>query len=881
MIRSATSGHGHPRPRPRSPVAVAVVAVAAVLVLALPAPVFAADTTPPIVLPPIMPPIVSRGLPAFVTAVATDPSGVASMEVRVDAGAWSPMHPADGAWGSTTESGTAVVGAGVTAVAAHGSHSCALLVGGRVACWGEGDWGGLGDGTDLNSSIPVLVSGITTAVAVAGGELFTCALLADRSVTCWGFNAQGQLGNGTTTYSTTPVPVSGITTAIALATGDGHACALLSDARARCWGLNDHGQLGNGTMTNSSTPVAVVGLTGAIGISAGGSHTCAVLAGGGLRCWGGNHYGQLGRGYTTDDASPGPVVGITTATAVSAGGSHTCALLRDGSLRCWGSNTFGQLGGSWTGGSSATPVPVSGITQATAVSAGAAPYTCALVQDGRVGGVWCWGSNAHGEFGNGTRTDSSAPVLTSGLTNAVAVSAGRGQTCARLGGDTATCWGWNSLGQVGDGTTTDRLTPVAVAGTGPLAPGGHLVCVRATDGVGNTSAGTACMPISITGSVGATYVSTIPNRILDTRSGTGLSGKLVTTVPRSLQVTGVDGVPSGAIAVTGNLTVTNQTSPGYVALTTVHTTNPGTSTVNFPVGDNRANGVTAPLGAGGVLWITYVGSVGGATTDVLFDVTGFFLPDTSGTTYVPVSPARILDTRNGTGLSGVFTSAVPRFLAVAGHGGVPSTAYAVTGNLTVTNQSSPGYVALTMVSTPSPTTSMINFPVGDNRANGVAVPLGSGGLWATYVGSVGGATTDLIFDVTGYFVPDLSGATYVPVTPTRLLDTRYGTGLSGKFTTATPRSLQVIGTGGVPSIATAVTGNLTVTNQTNAGYIAVTTVSTPSPTTSTLNFPVGDSRANGVSAGLGSGGALWMTYSGAAAGATTDLVFDVTGYYEP
>ena len=123
---------------------------------------------------------------------------------------------------------------------------------------------------------------------------------------------------------------------------------------------------------------------------------------------------------------------------------------------------------------------------------------------------------------------------------------------------------------------------------------------------------------------GATYVSLTPARILDSRNGTGLSGTFTSTVPRSLQVTGVGGVPSGAIAVTGNLTVTNQTSAGYAALTTVSTPVPSTSTLNFPVGDNRANGVTAPLGSGGVLWITYVGSVGGATTDLLFDVTGYF-----------------------------------------------------------------------------------------------------------------------------------------------------------------------------------------------------------------------------------------------------------------
>ena len=131
---------------------------------------------------------------------------------------------------------------------------------------------------------------------------------------------------------------------------------------------------------------------------------------------------------------------------------------------------------------------------------------------------------------------------------------------------------------------------------------------------------------AVPGTSGATHVSLSPARILDTRTNVGLSGVFTSTVPRSLQVTGFGGVPSGAIAVTGNVTVTSQTAAGFVSLTTVSTPSPTTSTINFPLGDTRANGVTAPLGSGGVLWITYVGAVGGATTDLLFDVTGYFVP---------------------------------------------------------------------------------------------------------------------------------------------------------------------------------------------------------------------------------------------------------------
>jgi len=123
-------------------------------------------------------------------------------------------------------------------------------------------------------------------------------------------------------------------------------------------------------------------------------------------------------------------------------------------------------------------------------------------------------------------------------------------------------------------------------------------------------------------------------------------------------------------------------------------------------------------------------------------------------TYHTLSPARILDTRHATGLSGPFTNKKPREFAVAGQGSVDPAAIAVTGNLTVTGQTQAGYVSLTMSSQSAPATSTINFPLGDNRANGVTLPLaGDGGLWATYVAGSSAAKTNLIFDVTGYFTP--------------------------------------------------------------------------------------------------------------------------------
>ena len=125
------------------------------------------------------------------------------------------------------------------------------------------------------------------------------------------------------------------------------------------------------------------------------------------------------------------------------------------------------------------------------------------------------------------------------------------------------------------------------------------------------------------------------------------------------------------------------------------------------------------------------------------------------TTYHALTPARILDTRDGTGLSGLFSSYVARTFGVAGRGGVPTNATAVTGNLTVTQQTALGYLYIGPNATNNPTSSTLNFPLADDRANGVTVALGgTGTLSVTYV-AVPGATAQVIFDVTGYFVPSL------------------------------------------------------------------------------------------------------------------------------
>jgi hypothetical protein len=383
---------------------------------------------------------------------------------------------------------------------------------------------------------------------------------------------------------------------------------------------------------------------------------------------------------------------------------------------------------------------------------------------------------------------------------------------------------------------------------------------------------------------GSSYVPIPPVRVLDTRPAyqIGLSGAFQANTPRTFAVGGSFGIPSNAIAVTGNVTVVNQSAGGYVSVTPTAVANPMSSTINFPLGDTRANNLTVTLAPNGKLAAVYKAPPG-KTTQLIVDVTGYFLPGDEDATYSTVTPVRVLDTRPGfaIGLSGPFVPGTPRKLQVAGTHGIPGDATAITGNLTVVGQTKAGYLSITKTSVANPTTSTLNFPLGDTRANGVSVPLNlTGALWIVYKAAPGG-TTHVILDVTGYYRDTPSGLLFYPLTPGRVLDSRPGAILTvaeGAFLANNPRRTDLAGRWGAPLSAQALTGNLTVVNQTAAGYVSATLTSEINPTTSVLNFPLGDTRANGVTLPLNVGGRTWFVYK-APSGKSTHLILDLSGYF--
>ena len=323
--------------------------------------------------------------------------------------------------GTLTDRTSATVVSGLSGaidIEAGGHHSCALMADGTARCWGSNAAGELGDGgaSGIRSSSPVVVEGVDDATKIAAAQESTCAIRSNGTVVCWGDNDYGQLGDGTFTSSDAPVAVSGLTNAVDIDATRYHVCALGSGGQIRCWGANATGQLGDGSTTNSNVPVTVrsAGLThpvlnNVVDVATGYFHSCAAFSSGALRCWGSGTSGALGHGAWTNSNYAVAVANITTGMAVSTGGSSSCALRSNGTGRCWGSGSYGQLG---NGDDDATNTPVAVgmnpifLSNAMGIDSGY-NHTCVAKGNGTIA---CWGRNNNGQLGNGSTFDADLPV---------------------------------------------------------------------------------------------------------------------------------------------------------------------------------------------------------------------------------------------------------------------------------------------------------------------------------------------------------------------------------------------------------------------------------------------------------------------------------------
>jgi alpha-tubulin suppressor-like RCC1 family protein len=408
---------------------------------------------------------------------------------------FDPLGSSDGGGGSGSVR--------VVQVACGTQHTCVRSNLGQLACWGDNEWGMLGQGDTLtrgNAPGPLPTVNVGSG---AVGELesvsdFTCAR-AGTATKCWGNNDGAQLGTGDHTsrgdmpnqmgdeLPAVPLPTESI------GTGHYHACALAAGA-VRCWGSNQLGELGYGDTMPRDTLALITALPAIslgtdfapVAMWSGFNQTCALTADQRLKCWGYNTVGNLGLGDTTtrgdDPAGMGdalPEVDLGgAATTLSIGIDHICAVLTDGSVKCWGPNNSGQLGvgdtetrGDQPGemGMALPAVELGTGARATQVATGR-EFSCALLA---TGDVKCWGSNDHGQLGQGDTTtrgdapgqlgDALSPIPLAGP--ASEISAGQTYACAALVSGDVQCWGSNNVGQLGRGDTMDRgITPGDLTG---------------------------------------------------------------------------------------------------------------------------------------------------------------------------------------------------------------------------------------------------------------------------------------------------------------------------------------------------------------------------------------------------------------------------------
>jgi alpha-tubulin suppressor-like RCC1 family protein len=399
------------------------------------------------------------------------------------------------------------------AITAGSSHTCVLLDDDTVRCWGANDYGQLGHKTAerpaseqpddvlvalmVPSPTPLTVqvdsdvdpgaddlADLDGVTALSAGQYHACALTSGGTVRCWGQNQRGQLGHDWKPLtdewedSVYAWPVAGLAGIDAVGAGGFHSCAL-DGTSLSCWGYDFFGQLG-GYLPSNPRPVAVTALTGAgepaaPQVSAGTGFACALLDGVAQdqpACWGDNTDGRLGSGSGALDSQIRQLVaGIAQASALDAGNGHACGLpLGSSTPQCWGAGGSGQLGDGGTS-SSNVPVAVSGLGDASQVSAGGGSgsstgHTCAVRSGGT---VVCWGENGSGQLGDGSTTDRTTPVtvqkdtdpdqadvVLADLTGITAVTTGGFHSCALDTGGNVWCWGTNGNGQLGDATTTSR-----------------------------------------------------------------------------------------------------------------------------------------------------------------------------------------------------------------------------------------------------------------------------------------------------------------------------------------------------------------------------------------------------------------------------------------
>ena len=305
-------------------------------------------------------------------------------------------------------------------------------------------------------------------------------------------------------------------------------------------------------------------------------------------------------------------------------------------------------------------------------------------------------------------------------------------------------------------------------------------------------------------------------------------------------------------------------------------------TSNPPALTTNTTGLTySPvLSAGSTYyWQVVAKNWAGTSASGVWSFTAAGATGASGLRFVPVAPCRVVDTRLAPGPLGApaIEGGTARTFPVRGACSIPVEAQAYSFNVTVIPAGPLGYITLWPAGQPQPSVSTLNSLDGRIKANAAIVPAGQDGAVNVYVS----ASTEIVLDVNGYFVPatNPTALAFYPITPCRVFDTRLSNGSLGGPSIAGGQSRDfgvAAGSCGIPASAKAYAMNFTVVPGGPLGYLTVWPAGSAMPVVSTLNAPTGLITANAAIVPAGAGGAISVFAS-----ASTDVIADINGYFAP
>jgi len=376
-------------------------------------------------------------------------------------------------------------------------------------------------------------------------------------------------------------------------------------------------------------------------------------------------------------------------------------------------------------------------------------------------------------------------------------------------------------------------------------------------------------PVVLGPSAASGFVSTVPQRVFDTRDGLG--GRSVAMQPGeawAFPFAGQYGIPADATAVALNLTAVDASVPTYVSVWPGGTLKPFTANLNPVPGTAVPNLVIGQLGPAGTL--SFYNNSG--TVNLVADVVGYFTPS-SNLRLRALTPQRLLDTRDGTGdMLGKVAAGSTINLKVTERGGVPANAKAVALNITVTEPDSPSYLTVWPAGDTRPLASSVNMVASQTVPNMVLARVGADGKVSIYNHS---GNTHVVADVVAAFATDAPGR-LVAVQPARVLDTRDGIGAPLAKVGQAPLIVKLTGVAGIPgSNVSAVLMNVTAVTPDRNTFITVYPTGGDRPLASNLNVLAGQVIPNMVLARLGPDGSVAIFNNDG----EVDLVADVMGYF--